>query len=155
MLLLKLTALQMGCTAASGRAMDRPSSPAVMKGRRRQHTAAGGRRLLTWVIAFLGTAAVQRTAVDAELRLDTAVSSNMVLQHDSARISGVATPGATVTVQTSYGDRRSSTSRPRDGWWAVDLQDGPSAAAPFSVLVEELVCSRLPQTSIHMQRHQL
>ena len=91
-------------------------------------------KLKSLLLTVMFLAAVQ---MHAEVTLYPIFTDNMVLQQKTeVRIRGNATPGKTVTVETSWNDARYTVKADAEGAWSVMVAT-PSAGGPYTITFTE------------------
>lgn len=90
-------------------------------------------RFLTLLLIF----SVAHLTIRAEVRLPSIFGHNMVLQQQTkVAVWGKATPGASVSVKTSWNGRTYNTRASSDGKWKLRVST-PSAGGPYTLTVSD------------------
>ena len=88
--------------------------------------------------------------VYAEVRMNPLFTDNMVMQQKSdAPVWGTATPGADVTVVTSWNKAKYTATADENGRWTVKVKT-PKAGGPYSMTVTEAGCQPITISNILM-----
>ncbi len=95
------------------------------------------KRIIRFVAAIIVLATLNQNYLQAEVRLPSIFSDNMVLQQQSdVSFWGNATAGAEVKIKTSWNGKTYSVKAGSDGKWKTKVST-PAAGGPFTVTISD------------------